>query len=67
MSRGLGDVYKRQEYFSFDITEKEISKMFNVQFQTTLLIFKDNKEIYRSVGETTKDLIYEAIKSSIKT
>ena len=55
------------EYFSFDIMEKEISKMLNVQFQTTLLIFKDNKEIYRSVGETTKDLIYEAIKSSIKT
>ena len=24
-----------------------------------------NKEIYRSLGETTKDLIYEAVKSSI--
>ena len=64
----LSDIkFDNIEYFSFDITEKEISKMFNVQFQTTLLIFKDNKEIYRSVGETTKDLIYEAIKSSIKT
>ena len=27
--------------------------------------FKDNKEIYRSVGETSKDLIYKAIQSSI--
>ena len=64
----LSDIkFDNIEYFSFDITEKEISKMFNVQFQTTLLIFKDNKEIYRSVGETTKDLIYEAMKSSIKT
>ena len=64
----LSDIkFDNIEYFSFDITEKEISKMFNVQFQTTLLIFKDNKEIYRSVGETTKDLIYDAIKSSIKT
>ena len=64
----LSDIkFDNIEYFSFDITEKEISKMLNVQFQTTLLIFKDNKEIYRSVGETTKDLIYEAIKSSIKT
>ena len=53
------------EYFAFDITNKEIAKFFNVQYQTTLLIFKDNKEVYRSVGETTKDLIYEAIKSSI--
>ena len=53
------------EYFAFDVTNKEISNLFNVQYQTTLLIFKDNKEVYRSIGETTKDLIYDAIKSSI--
>ena len=53
------------EYFAFDVTNKEISKLFNVQYQTTLLIFKDNKEVYRSIGETNRDLIYEAIKSSI--
>ena len=45
------------EYFSFDVRNKEIAKLLNVEYQTTLLIFKDNKEIYRSVGETTKDLI----------
>ena len=53
------------EYFKFDVTNKEIAKLFDVQYQTTLLIFKDNKEVYRSIGETSKDLIYEAIKSSI--
>ena len=53
------------EYFTFDVTNKEIAKLFDVQYQTTLLIFKDNKEVYRSIGETTKDLIYNAIKSSI--
>ena len=53
------------EYFAFDVTNKEISKLFDVQYQTTLLIFKDNKEVYRSIGETNRDLIYEAIKSSI--
>ena len=53
------------EFFSFNITNKEISKLFDVQYQTTLLIFKDNKEVYRSIGETSKDLIYEAIQSSI--
>jgi thioredoxin 1 len=36
-----------------------------VQYQTTLLIFKDNKEVYRSLGETSKELIYKALKSSI--
>ena len=53
------------EYLTFEITKKEIAKLLNVQYQTTLLIFKDNKEVYRSVGETKKDLIYRAIRSSI--
>ena len=53
------------KYFTFDVTNKEIAKLFNVQYQMTLLIFKDNKEVYRSIGETTKELIYDALKSSI--
>jgi len=57
--------FENIEYFKFDVNNKEIAKLFNVQYQTTLLIFKDNEEIYRSIGETSKDLIYEAIKSSI--
>ena len=57
--------FENIEYFKFDVRNKEIANLLNVQYQTTLLIFKDNKEIYRSVGETSKDLIYKAIKSSI--
>ena len=57
--------FDNMEYFAFDVTNKEISKFFNVQYQTTLIIFKDNKEVYRSIGETTKELIYDALKSSI--
>ncbi len=57
--------FENIEYFKFDVRNKEIANLFNVQYQTTLLIFKDNKEIYRSVGETSKDLIYKAIQSSI--
>ena len=53
------------EYFAFDVTNKEIANTFNVKYQTTLLIFKDGNEVYRSIGETSKDLIYKAIKSSI--
>ena len=53
------------KYFTFDVTNKEIAELFDVQYQTTLLIFKDNKEVYRSIGETTKELIYKAIQSSI--
>ena len=62
----LNDIeFDNIEYFSFDVTNKEIADLFNVQYQTTLLIFKDNKEVYRSIGETTENLIYEAIKASI--
>ena len=53
------------KYFTFDVTNKEIAELFDVQYQTTLIIYKDNKEVYRSIGETTKDLIYKAIQSSI--
>ena len=57
--------FENMEYFAFDVTNREIAQFFNVQYQTTLLIFKDNKEVYRSIGETTKELIYDALKSSI--
>ena len=52
-------------YFKFDVRNKEIADLFKVQYQTTLLIFKNNKEVYRSIGETSKDKIYKAIRSSI--
>ena len=57
--------FDNMEYFAFDVTNKEIAQFFNVQYQTTLLIFKDNKEVYRSIGETTKALIYEALNSVV--
>ena len=57
--------FKNIVYFAFDVRNKEIAQFFNVQYQTTLLIFKNNKEVYRSIGETTKELIYEALNSSI--
>tara|TARA_S200000501_G_scaffold292484_1_gene277894 strand:- start:131 stop:502 length:372 start_codon:yes stop_codon:yes gene_type:complete len=53
------------EYFAFDVTNKQISSLLNVQYQSTLLIFKDNKEVYRSIGETTQKEIYKAINSFI--
>ena len=57
--------FENIEYFSFDVTNEEIANLFNVKFQTTLLIFKDNKELYRSLVETTQELIYQALKKTI--
>ena len=62
----LSDIeFTNIEYFAFDVTNKEIANLFDIQYQTSLLIFKGSKEVYRSIGETTEDLIYEAIKTSI--
>ena len=52
-------------YLNFNVREKEIAKQLNIQFQTTLVIYKNNKEVYRSLGELSKDKIYKAINSVI--
>ena len=57
--------FKNIEYFTFEVTNREIADLLKVQYQTTLLIFRNNKEIYRSIGETSREEIYKALKSSI--
>ena len=57
--------FENIEYFTFEVTNREIADLLKVQYQTTLLIFKSNKEVYRSIGETSRDEIYKALKSSI--
>ena len=59
------DDFQNIIYLNFDVRNEEISKLLNVQYQTTLLIFKKNKEIYRSVGVTSKSKIYKAIEKSL--
>ena len=59
------DDFENIEYFTFEVTNREIADLLKVQYQTTLLIFKNNKEVYRSIGETTQKEIYKAIKTFI--
>ena len=66
--KALKDVEKDFDnliYLTFDVTNREIAKQLNIQFQTTLVIYKNNKEVYRSLGELNKDKIYRAINSVI--
>ena len=53
------------EYFAFDVTNRDIANSFDVLYQTTLLIFKGEVEVYRSIGEISREEIYKAIRSSI--
>ena len=51
-------------FLSYDQeTETEIANRLNIQYWTTIVIYKDNKEVYRSIGETNKNKILLAIKS----
>ena len=57
--------FENIEYLKFEVTNREIADFLKVKYQTTLLIFKNNKEVYRSLGETTEDLIYQALKKAV--
>ena len=59
------DEFENIEYFTFEVTNREIADLLKVQYQTTLLIFKNNKEVYRSIGETSREEIYKALNCSI--
>ena len=51
-------------FLSFDQeNEIEIANKLNIQYWTTIIIYKGNKEVYRSIGETDKNKILSVIKS----
>ena len=53
-------------FLSFEqINNKEIAKLLNIDFWTTIVIYKNKKEVARSIGETNRDNIYSVIKKAI--
>jgi thiol-disulfide isomerase/thioredoxin len=52
-------------FLSFEQTRyKEIAKQLNIDYWTTIVIYKGDKEIYRSIGQTNKSKIYSTIRNS---
>ena len=45
--------------------DKEVAKFLGIEYWTTIVIYKNNKEIHRSIGETKKSKIYSLISSLI--
>ena len=43
--------------------DKTIAKRLGIDYWTTIVIYQNNKEVYRSIGQINKDKIYSAIKS----
>ena len=51
-------------FLSFEQTkDKKIAKLLGIEYWTTIVVYKDNKEIARSIGQTKKSEIYKLIKS----
>ncbi len=51
-------------FLSFEQTkDKEIAKFLNIEYWTTIVVYKDNKEVARSIGQTKKSEIYSLIKA----
>ena len=51
-------------FLSFEQTkDKNIAKSLSIDYWTTIVVYKNDKEISRSIGQTNKKKIYSQIKS----
>lgn len=58
--------FKELRTFTVDFdSQKDVLKTFNVQMQSTLIVFKGGKEVGRSTGETRKDQIVALLKQAL--
>ena len=58
--------FKEVLFLSYEQTKNEdISELLNIDYWTTIVIYKNNEEIYRSMGISKKNEIYSAIKNNI--
>ena len=51
-------------FLSFEQTkDKGIAKLLGIEYWTTIVIYKNNKEVVRSIGQTSRAKIYSLIDS----
>ena len=56
--------FKDVIFLSFEQTkDKEIAKFLSIDYWTTIVVYKDNKELSRTIGQTDKEKIYSQINS----
>ena len=56
--------FKDVLFLSFEQTkDKEIAKQLGIDYWTTIVVYKNNKEVQRSIGQMDKAKIFELIKS----
>jgi len=57
--------FKNVIFLSYEQKNKDIAEFLKINYRTTIVIYKDNEEIYRSVGKTKEKEIFTAIQSII--
>ena len=58
--------FKNVVFLSFEQNKnKDIAKLLNIDYWTTIIVYKNNKEVVREMGLTSKDKIYSLIKKGI--
>ena len=57
--------FKDVLFLSFAQKNKDIAKFLNIDYRSTIVIYRNNKEIARAVGITKKEEIYSLINKGI--
>ena len=56
--------FKDVIFLSFEQTkDKDIAKFLSIDYWTTIVVYRDNKEVSRTIGQTNKEKIYSQINS----
>ena len=56
--------FKDVIFLSFEQTkDRDIAKFLSIDYWTTIVVYKGNKEVSRSIGQTNKEKIYSQINS----
>ena len=54
--------FKDVVFLSYEQTkDKDIAKLLDIDYWTTIVVYKNNKEVSRSIGQTNKTKIYSQI------
>ena len=57
--------FKDVIFLSFEQTkDKKIAQFLSIDYWTTIVVYKGNKEISRTIGQTDKDKLYSQIRST---
>ena len=52
-------------FLTFEQSNKKIANLLNIDYRSTIVVYKNNKEVARAIGIINKDKIYSLIKAGI--